>query len=552
MAAIDRWISSGGDADVAVEAMSHVVTPGVTGLEADAGLGRTVTISGALLPLDELKVVADVMTRCLAYVCVLEPTTYAPFLRAVEDWCYPSRITFSQGAADPKWFTFARRTARRSIEHLLACLPERAGVRSRLIRLSARCRLGVKARIDPSYDALFPGYGSGDWVKEQRRQAEAIGALVAAWSALPPVLVAERLAHYGREAAQAGETHESQSIAFCQRLAAQTQHPLEYATELISRRASADLVAPFVGAAMKHGSPDAQHVVESLLDDATYKLVAIAMCLHFESIPTTLTNRAIRECDASVANLIGGLVARDELKPAAIEHLLNHSVVAVARATAIAIRGTVPTELHTSWEAAIVRCPADDYWYSLILKDRPSLFVRWIAASADRAEANPHLYEPIPPTLAQSAATMSLDDRLQLIQAFPTSARRLSLDDVFTSLVGKDLLAYQALLDRSDLKNYHACGLAGRPDASWFERAMLAIEHGWSPEDTINAAYLSEHGGWGDDSDHFLGRHDSFEGCRADVPKLHHHLIDVALAYFDARRTKANSEEKAEAVTGIR
>jgi hypothetical protein len=550
MAAIEDWISSGSDVDVALRAMSYTIRPGVQGLETDPGRGMTVTISSALLPMDELEALVEVVDRCVELVCSLEPSTYAPFLNALDDWCYPGRVSLGHGAPDNRWNATARRAVKRSYEQLLEGLPGRDGVRARLIRTARRLRLGIKACVDPEYDALFPDDRGSDWREAQRLQQAAIDALASSWETRPASVAAARIVWAEDEARRAGDTHQRQTVAFCIRLAERAKVPLEFVEELAELRASPDLLVPFMEAAMKEGSKGRFKMIGTLLEDSLYRLVGISMGLRFE-VPARLRRRSIDSCDAGTTNLIEILAIRGELSPTLIHPLLLHPVMEVARATAIGVRDDVPSELTAAWEDAIVRCPADEYWYSVILPSRPALFARWLAASSSRAMKSPSSFEHIPHTVVAAIKTMSRTQRELMLRAMPPSPRNPWLDGVIAGLVGADADLYAVLLDRADLTTYHGCGLAGRPDESWFERANVAIEHGWSVRDVVINTHHSERGWSGEESDYLAGWIASFEAYRTQAQGRSLELVNAARAYFGDLRAKALDAEHAEAVLGL-
>ena len=550
MAAIEDWIGSGGDADVALQALSFTIRPGVQGLETDPGRGMTVTISAALLPVDELASVAELMDRCVELACSLKPSTYAPFLNALDDWCYPGRVSLGR-EPDKKWNAAARRAVKRCYERLLDGLAHREGVRARLLRTARRLRLGIKGRVDPEYDALFPDDRGSDWREAQRSQQAAIDALASLWETRSASAAAARIVWAEEEAYRAGDTHERQAVAFCARLAERTKVPLEFVEELTKLRASPDLLAPFMEAVMKEGSKGRYKMLGRLLEDKDYRLVGISMGLHFGDVPSRLRKRAIGACDAGATNLIKSLAIREELNPAAIHPLLLHPTMEVARATAIGVRDHIPPELTAAWEDTIVRCPADDYWYSVILPSQPVLFARWLAACSDRASASSFSYEHIPRSIVDSISTMSRTQRESILRAVPSTAKGPRLDGIIAGLIGTDADLYGVLLSRVDLKEYHGCGLAGRPDESWFERAHVAMEHGWSARDVVINAHHSERGWSGEESDYFAGWIASFEACRSGAQGRSLELVNAARAYFEDLRAKALDAEHAEAVLGL-
>ena len=83
--------------------------------------------------------------------------------------------------------------------------------------------------------------------------------------------------------------------------------------------------------------------------------------------------------------------------------------------------------------------------------------------------------------------------RLYLIEAIPVDTPSYPLQDVVVELVGADLSTAKTLLDRSDLKDIHRVCLRRGPSESWMERALVALERGWTAESIVAATeYFGE------------------------------------------------------------
>ena len=550
--AIEEWLDANGDHDVALEAMCLVLRPGWEGSETDPGRGMTLTLSAGLLSVDDLTAMVAILQRALVRLCALEPRTFGPLTAVLNEWAFPSMIVFGQAAPGNDWTRVSRRALRDAIEHIAKCLPARLGLIAQLRGIATHARLRVRLKPAADFEALFPCERNRDWRAADRAQRKAVTALARSWKALSPEQLASLLALYETEAARAGLAWPRWTPLLCLQIATSVAPCLPYARALASRSVPADLVAVFLEPAIDRREPEAGDAVRELLDDPSYEFLAINLSLRREELAEDLMNRAASKCGAQHRLMLETLALRDELRQGSIASLLGHRDAIVARSVAIGMRNHIPPVLHHAWESAIVRCPADEYWYSVIFKNRPALLGRWISAYCERQHSQPNTYEHIPHTISESLDGLSKQDRILLLRGMPASAKSPWLDDVVRNLVGNDADLFEELLRREDLSNFHADGLAGPLSESWFVKAEAASKHGWTA-DKIISSVLSGGRGWsGDESAHWEGWIREFKTRQPGATKSRLKLISTALKRLEALRADALAQERREAVTGLR
>jgi hypothetical protein len=86
------------------------------------------------------------------------------------------------------------------------------------------------------------------------------------------------------------------------------------------------------------------------------------------------------------------------------------------------------------------------------------------------------------------------DERLALLDA----CAQLRMTELPRILVGDDTVLYRRFLGRPEMRRHHLTPLIGSPTApGWIDKALVALEFGYTPMDVALAARGCHWGGWG-------------------------------------------------------
>ncbi len=550
--AVATWLDQGGNSEAALEAMSYALRPGVHSIETDPGRGMTVTIREGPLSLEDLGQLGQLWEPYVELLTTGRIENFGLALRALEDWCYPGRVTMGRGVSD-EWVRFAKRRVASVIRKLAGRLEARPGARAALRRLSDRAGLRVRIDEDREFQVLFP-VERLDWRAAQARWSRDTRRLAREWARLRPQALAERLVRYEREATMVGITWPRQTPELCEILAQASDRPSEYVAALRKQAAPLDLLHPFLVVLVHKRVRGWEACINEFLDDERVRPVAVNVCLT-APVGQRLSERAVELCDGRMSNLLR-CFPKEKLNPDAKRPLLEHRDTGVAQAAVIALRpapgeGT-SDDLGQAWEAALVRCPADEYWYAEMLKDRRDLLVRWILAWSQRLRGERASYERVPEAVLALIGSLELEARIDLLQRVRSHGFNLSLDEVLSAAVGGDERATRALLSRHDLANNHHAALVGLPDEGWFRRAAVMFDAGWSPDKIVASCRLTMSSWMGDESAHW----NRYVGAFAPfVDSPDPRVTAIARAGVDYYRRlvdKATEEERREAVHGLK
>ncbi len=553
---VSQWVSENMDPDVALEALCCALNPGHETTTLDPGEGRKVTICSGILPVESLKKITELWREALQLITAIRCRSYVPLLEVLGYWVFPSRVTFSPTTPDEE-YNFMRKEAVRLIRQLAKRFRWHRGVIAQLATLAEQADLAVKVHTDSEFDIFFPEpdlrrYGS-DWRAAEQSQLDAARRLAESMQMLAPEEVASRIAAAEREATQAGITWPRFTPNVCAYLAEHTAKPHEFASAFRDAAAPEDLLVPFLSAMAKQRPKSWAELLSEFLRHETYWRSAVAVCLT-QPVGESLQTQAIRQCDASFVNYLRVMIARDELDTGAFPGLLDHANPAVARTVAIELRTggrELPPETQEKWEAAIIRCPADDHWYATILKSRHSLLVSWVEAWLERQISAEPTYEHIPDSLLDVIGDLPAELKAHLLGRIPAKPYNPYIAALVARLVGDDDRLAAALFGRSELKRYHEAALIGQPTSSWLKRAIVALNHGWSPERTI-AACTSGFSMWsGSEAAHWDGWVKDFEKLGHSRKRDARLLSQAGVAHYSKLRDGAAERERHEAVYGL-
>lgn len=144
--------------------------------------------------------------------------------------------------------------------------------------------------------------------------------------------------------------------------------------------------------------------------------------------------------------------------------------------------------------------------------------------------------------------------RAGLCGDIPADATSYLLEYAARSLVSDDLEVAAALFARPDLVNLHGAVLSNGPSQEWMDRALLALEHGWRPEQIV-AQTTSGGSGWsGAESQHWQRRIEEFRNLRMEEGQpdaaQRARIIEAGISHFADMHAEASRRERRERVFG--
>ena len=555
---VDSWLLSGGDVQVGMRALARVMRPQMRKTSQDPGLGNTITLMEAPLPPDAVAELDVLWDRVLEIVARESGERVAPLINEVHSWVYPDALSFGR-ASFPEAEDAIRGVAPRIITRLADLLAGHPGALHQL--RSYGTEVGAEIAVPPEFKILFPDHWAGaadDYEDWERAADSAVLALAEDAKSRSLEAQIELLHGSDEEATAAGISYPRLTPRLAQLLADSTSEPLVWVDELVRLEASPDLVLPFLQRSVHVEAAGVHEVLRRLLSDESYSWLASQVALT-HPVGDELTAKGIAGLTAQHKNLLEWLLARGDVAADTVERLLNAPDPIVARDTAVALAHTrahvqvsaLSTAGQARWRDVIVASPADDYSYSEVLKRDPELFGEWLHGWFSRlSDSTDHWL--LPQTLKEGIGGLPLRVRQELIEAIPADAPSFPLQDVVTELVASDLSTAEALLDRADLEDIHWVCLRRGPSEAWMERALLALDRGWEPEQIVGPTMFSESTWSGEESHHWQSTVDAFSRLGRSGDERRSAIIDAGVKAFNEMRDQAAAREHEERVFGFR
>ena len=328
---------------------------------------------------------------------------------------------------------------------------------------------------------------------------------------------------------------------------------------LTQRKASPDLLLPFLDRAAELRRPGWESLIEQHLGQADTSEVAVRVALK-HPCGDGLKRRAVEQA-ASRPTIVDELIMRDEIDQATLSRLLDAPDVSVQRHVAVTL-GTwtgpwrlaaLPPSMRARWREIVVASPGDDMMFATMLERDPELCADWLRAWFRRVSEPGH-YEYSRPDLAEAIVGMPAELRRSLLDDVPADVPRSLLDGTVRHLVSDDLDLVGALFEKPDIEHLHDAVLRGGPSEDWMERALIALDHGWDPGRIVFSTRPGSLSWSGNLSDVWRGRINDFERLRIETDHVdaqrRERIISAGVAYYERLRDEAAAEEHTRRVYG--
>lgn len=568
----DEWLSDGGHPDVGARALKHAVHPGIDDSSLDPGLGDTIRIVRGVQSAAVIAELASLWNRVLDVVARHPDIPINPLIDALHDWFFPDRMMSDGQPGIARELKESMRDAgERAVRRIAEIFKERPVILRRLEEFVLDPQVGIEIafNIPPHIDALVPlsqfvTQDGGDWQAWEeaasvkvRRLADDVGSLDC--SALCRFIV-DSCAELSRDRSVTPQFHQLMA-----ELAKTVLDPAETLAELEQLDAAWECRVPFLERVVVERYPDWEEILTRYVDQGD-SWPSVLLALRHPVSPSA-KQAAVQRIDGRHTSAIQGMIFRDELDEPTLMLMLESTDRALAAFVALTLgssrvqgeRGSLSEQLNERWrEIAVSFCVSvsgsspDDWRVLGILERDQALLVvvieRWFEVLPD------YPFASLPFGIEEKIANLPLQTRLALIASIPEGTANSDAFAVVEALVSDDVEAMQALFGRSGLQRLHPWGLVGTPTGSWMNRALVAMDHGWSASDIVSCSLPSK-GAWtGAMSARWQERIDMFENLRQELDEDANarvgEIIDAGVEHFTERRDSALADERRRRVFG--
>lgn len=482
------WFAKSTNTYIALRSMQFVLSPTFAESEMSPGSKLTVTFRRGLVTQAEMSTIRGFWPRVREFLQAASIEDWDPMFDLMHEWLYPNRAAehVSERIRNSmQEFAYSMATDITSMN------TDHPGVLSHISRIFKHLEVQLPINLDTDFNTLFPAEDwEPDWGKTEAKQAATAEELAKNWSLQDAKDIAERIVRYETEARAAHLTWPRWSPFVAERIASKVQSPSTWARAFIQAGADSDLVVPFLKSAASANAPEYPDLLKMCLEDPRLHFAGVSVGLTATLLPRGLLPTIMSVLDDRFSNWIKVSYMRLQIPDDRVAALLTHSDCSIAAATATGEwqatpRGTIRESLKDFWRTAVINCLEREYEGEEIFRQDPSLAFEWLQSRTKGSRGFSYCSDNLRNIALQ---VISLEQRKRLLEQIGDDFWD---SEVIHGIVDDEPEVYNILLQNQQLKRLHLSPLAGSPTGVWIDKALLALDAGYSALDVSQAVYGS-------------------------------------------------------------
>ncbi|MFC1958353.1 hypothetical protein ACFLV6_00300 [Chloroflexota bacterium] len=544
-----EWFAETSNTHIALRALKYVLSPTFSDNEMDPGSKLIVTFLTGLITQAEMSVIRGFWPRVMEFMRSASIENWGPMLDSIREWLSPGRLGPN---ASEELKGIMQEFACEMATDIISINLAHPGVLSNISRIFKNFEIEFSIDVDNEFDTLFPAEGRRhNWKERQAIQEKAAKKLAEKWSARNAESTAERMVRFEIEARNAHLTWPRLSPFVAERIASEVGNPSTWARAFIRAGAESDIVIPFLKATALIDSKEYPELLKMCLGEPRLHFACIAVGLTAAFLPEDLLPEIVSILDNRFSNWIEISCLRMEIPEDRLIILLSHTDCSVAAAAATGEweatpRGTIRESLKDLWRKVIIKCLEREFEGEEIFRKDPSLAFEWLLLRIKENRMFSYYGENL------------LNGALQVINVEQRKALLESIDDgpwydtVILGIVDDEIEIYHDLLRNARLKRFHLSPLWGNPVGTWIDKALLALDAGYSPSDISQAVYGNFRSWSGHESTYWAQWAESFKPLLNHNDRRIRNVGQIGRDYSLGQRDRALAEERREDVYGRR
>ena len=548
------WWRQTGNSAVSIAAMCIALDPDFDFLTQDPGIGRQLTISLAKL---DAELIQQLSLAWPDMKTVLDEASDIPWVKMLDllaRWCH-ARISADDDTRDA-----VGRFRSQMLNDLALASRKYPGVQHRISELATSVDAIVETNLDETFERMFPSRrrDSKGTVREYQSLGDDAVHLAKRWKNRTSSDIAKFLGHLESEALRAGISYPRFTPVFCKSLAGELPDPAATTCLFMRERLPADLVDPFLNAAVAADS-SAWSIVSDCLEDGLYVGIGSQLAFCHTSAPSEIVLLAIDKAQ-EVLPLLEHWCIRREVSQNVLSEIFRSQVASTAVFAAIGhwqAFGDSETQipLLEAWRGAILRSAEislstnDYYWIGEILKTDADLAIAWLIRLIEFERR--FLDYGAEEVVRNAVNSLSSDQRISVLASIRPCNRMFGITDIVRALVGTNTEVYRFVLQSETLKDYRLAPLMTELGDDWRNIAVLALDHGLSCAEVMDAS-VSDRLSWsGNESDMWMALRQRFEILQNDDDSRIARIGQLGAETIIQHELRAKEDERKEAIYGI-
>jgi len=485
-----EWFCKSENFEVIWKTIPKCMSLDYSGHDTDPGDERKLFISRGTVSFDDLKEISKLWSLILDFIKNTPPQNWNLLTATFHAWLFPNKF---ESSLSDDYREFCRDEVQQifNIVIKLKGIPENA-----LRRWGASHQLCTVDQIDEGYLVLWPLdplRGDDDYMARFKKCEEDAKKLGIAWASRNPNDVAKDLVRFREETNSVSDRWSGYEFAVNMSIATEVQNINDWIDAYIEQKVHRFCLEPFLREAVQKECEDVENTLLNALSFQEYRGIAISLILSSNSfsVDAVLATYAFLE---DYRQAIGGMILRHEMPLRNIKLISKHdSADLMLDITLGDLRASNPMifeQENDLWLEMFrkginkVRRLESEFFYDLdyLIKKAPEVVYDLVVALIENVDYINLAYESEYQTLFNA---LSREQKIELLPRL-IHARE---DELASALIDQDVELYKELLKKDDLKRFHLAPLEGSPTTStWQEKAKLALDHGYKPDEVAWAA----------------------------------------------------------------
>ena len=546
-----RWLGDGSDTRIGFQSLQIALSPRYMDSSIDPGNELKITLRFGCLTEEEIAELQDLWPLAFEQLGSMEIADWDQICRLVEEWVYPGRVN---APLPDDTYRIMREFGKALVKDVITLANRRPGVLKWARQIIFDADLDIEVLGDPDFEVLYPIENRTDWKAAEAQNGARSRELALAWSHYAPDDIASRLVRFEREAIAANVGYPRYSPMVCDMIADQVASPLSWGKAMKQAGAAGDLILPFLEKAIEMNEDEWISLAYECMEDPATEWVTLSALLKLDQLLDGLLDRVFQRLP-DYTELVRLMCLRGQVSVKMVQRLLQHSDIEVASAAAggewsCDPKGDVREELTDDWRQVVISTDRDDFWLKEVLKNDPQLAFDWLLRQVSSHNSDIMLYHD--EIINVVASGLNQDHRETILNIMSGGWEYTKL---VQELVGDDLNLYQILLARTELEQLHLAPLVGYPDVgNWTERAIMALDHGYPPDQVALAVYGVEIRmiSWsGDESKFWEKWADRFTALQAHSDERIRYIGEIGQDIVGKNQKRAFEEERMEEIYGF-
>ncbi|MFC2047356.1 hypothetical protein ACFLTK_03685, partial [Chloroflexota bacterium] len=542
-----EWFATTSNTHIALQALKYILSPTFSDSETGPGSQLTVTFLRGLITQAEMSLIRGFWPRVMEFMRSASIENWGPMLDLIQEWLSPGRLGPN---ASKEVRGIMQEFACEMAADIININLTHPGVLSHISRIFKNFEIELSIDVDTEFDTLFPAEGRGrNWKERQAIQEKAAKKLAGDWSKRNAESTAERMVRFEIEARNANMTWPRWSPFVAERIASEAGSPSTWARAFIKAGAESDIVIPFLKAIASIDNKEYPELLKMCLGEPRLHFACIAVGFTAAFLPEDLLPDIISILDNRFSNWIESSCIRLEIPEDRLIILLSHTDCSVAAAAATGEweatpRGTIRESLKDLWRKVIIKCLEREFEGEEIFRKDPSLAFEWLLLRIKETRTFPYYDNDL---LEVALQVINVEQRKTLLESITDGPW---YDTVILGIVDDEIELYRDLLRNARLKRFHLSPLSGNPAGAWIDRALLALDAGYSPLDISQAVYGNFRFWSGHESTYWAQWVESFKPLLNHNDRRIQNIGQVGRDYSMEQRDRALAEERHEDIYG--